>query len=672
MASILIDFVADISGATKEISKFSGSVDSEFKKLNSTFSGLAKVFSGLAAAIGIGFSLKSAIDEASQYEDAVNGLATALRLTGIESKTAVVGFEEFAAQIQATTRLSDDAVLSSASLLQSIARLSEDGLKQGTQAAIDLAAALRIDLDSATRLVGKAAEGNVSAFKRYGIEIRQGKNDAETFANTLKTLNDRFGGAAVSATNTYAGALDQLRNNFNDVLKQIGLGVIENKDFIRTLKDISGALIDIVPLAAKFGASIGVGISESISIVRDLIVAFQVLTNKIVDLFDTLRQLPVIGRVFTGIQKGVEGITGAIGSLLKGLRSVVGSFKDVEEAQFKVGDLRAEQLAARSELSGSRSTSGSLFAPGPRIDLEAQKKAAEARNKSLLDEQEQRDKIIKEQLKKEEDERRKLFTSVQTVVASLGQGAAGVATSLASFGSLVVDSLIPGLGGAAGQLLQFLAQGPEAVRSQIQAFIDGIPLIIDNIVASIPVVIDTLAANSGKIISSLSAQMPVVASRLAVSLIAETPNIAKSFIESLISESGRLITSIADGVKDAISKAVGLGGGGGGVLGGLGGSLLGGLVGGPVGAIGGAIKKFKFAEGGMVPGGAPFTDRVPALLTPGEVVLNREQVSALSQAKSSEAPQSSQPLTVNLMIGEEQLANVILNLQRQGFLRNGV
>mgnify|MGYP003631034183 FL=1 len=35
---------------------------------------------------------------------------------------------------------------------------------------------------------------------------------------------------------------------------------------------------------------------------------------------------------------------------------------------------------------------------------------------------------------------------------------------------------------------------------------------------------------------------------------------------------------------------------------------------------------FGFSEGGIVPGGAPYTDRVPAMLTPGEVVIPRDKV----------------------------------------------
>ena len=32
------------------------------------------------------------------------------------------------------------------------------------------------------------------------------------------------------------------------------------------------------------------------------------------------------------------------------------------------------------------------------------------------------------------------------------------------------------------------------------------------------------------------------------------------------------------------------------------------------------------AKGGVVPGGAPYTDRVPTMLTPGEVVIPRDKV----------------------------------------------
>ena len=41
---------------------------------------------------------------------------------------------------------------------------------------------------------------------------------------------------------------------------------------------------------------------------------------------------------------------------------------------------------------------------------------------------------------------------------------------------------------------------------------------------------------------------------------------------------------------------------------------------------GGGFSFFGMAKGGVVPGGAPYTDRVPTMLTPGEVVIPRDKV----------------------------------------------
>ena len=158
-----------------------------------------------------------------------------------------------------------------------------------------------------------------------------------------------------------------------------------------------------------------------------------------------------------------------------------------------------------------------------------------------------------------------------------------------------------------------------------------------------------------------------MAARRVIRLIAEAQNLAKAFILYLVIEAGRIIQAILDGIKNALGGL--LGGGGGGLGGLLKGGAIGGALAGPVGAITSVAKKFKFAEGGIVPGGAPFTDRVPALLTPGEAVIPRDQVADL-KGKTQSVQESPQPVTINLMVGEEQLASVLVNLQRQGFRLN--
>jgi len=88
-----------------------------------------------------------------------------------------------------------------------------------------------------------------------------------------------------------------------------------------------------------------------------------------------------------------------------------------------------------------------------------------------------------------------------------------------------------------------------------------------------------------------------------------------SIMNSLISKAGSLFS-------------MGGGGGGGSKWGGLlsaGMSLFGGGGGSNLMGLGSAKGFFAMNQGGVVPGGAPYTDRVPAMLTPGEVVIPRDK-----------------------------------------------
>lgn len=225
---------------------------------------------GLQSVIAFG---QEAVDAAAAQEVAVNNLNNALARSGNFSREASRGILDFAAALQATTVFEDDAVIASAALLQSLTKLNADGLKQGVAAAADFATVLGIDLETATRLVAKAAEGNTTALKRYGIEVKQGSTDAETFANTIKALNTQFGGAATAQLNTYSGSVRAANNAYADLLEPIGDIVVKNplivaafneaKNSINELnKDVTGSvpllqsLLNDGLLAVSYGAQI--------------------------------------------------------------------------------------------------------------------------------------------------------------------------------------------------------------------------------------------------------------------------------------------------------------------------------------------------------------------------------------------------------------------------------
>lgn len=183
-----------------------------------------------------------AIDAAAAQEVATNNLNNALARQGNFTRQASQELLDFASNMQKLTVFEDDAVISSTALLQSLSNLSVDGLKAGVTAAADFATVLGIDLETATRLVAKAAEGNISVFKRYGVQIQEGKNDAETFANTIQALNSQFGGASAAQLNTYNGSLKALKNAYGDLLEPIGDIVVKNPLIVAGFNEIKNII----------------------------------------------------------------------------------------------------------------------------------------------------------------------------------------------------------------------------------------------------------------------------------------------------------------------------------------------------------------------------------------------------------------------------------------------
>jgi len=213
----------------------------------------------ISSAIGIA---EDSIRASAEQEQATQNLNTALALTGQFSKESSKQIQDLASEIQNLTTLEDDAVLGAAALIQNLGKLSVDGLDRATRAAVDLSAALGIDLASAATLVGKAANGNVGAFARYGIEVVKGRNETETFANTLTKLETAFGGAAAAQARTFGGSLTQLKNAVGEAKESIGDVITQNPAVIAAFKTAQAVVVD---LANSFKTSFGGDTSEQVA-----------------------------------------------------------------------------------------------------------------------------------------------------------------------------------------------------------------------------------------------------------------------------------------------------------------------------------------------------------------------------------------------------------------------
>lgn len=252
---VIGDGIKAVEKSTKELvelEKQAKSVSGTFAQIGKTAAG---VFAGnlltkgfeLAAGAAQSFVgvLSDSIAAASEQEDAINRLNVALAASGNFSKQASDDLNEFASSLQSTTKFADDAVLNASALIATLTGLSGQALKDATTATADLATALGKDLDSSAQLVAKALEGNVTALKRYGIEVKAGANDTETLKNVLGALNNQFGGAAAGAVKTFSGSLTSLKNVYSDVLEVIGEVVTQNPVVVATFNAIKTVLLGL-------------------------------------------------------------------------------------------------------------------------------------------------------------------------------------------------------------------------------------------------------------------------------------------------------------------------------------------------------------------------------------------------------------------------------------------
>lgn len=224
----------------------------------------------------------------------------------------------------------------------------------------------------------------------------------------------------------------------------------------------------------------------------------------------------------------------------------------------------------------------------------------------------------------------------------------------------LLDGLLTAIVEGFFSLTDLIVDIPEIILNallQIDQFIikliDAVPLFIDRLINEIPRIIEALVEASPALIVKLNSLMPLVAVKFATSLIANLPTIVFEFAKSFITEGiPAIVKGFIDSFKDAFN----------------------GLFDALKQAVPEPIRKvFGFQEGGLVKGFGS-KDSIPAMLAPNELVVDRSLTDKLESflnesSVNQRLASSGQPqnLTINLTVGEEQLASVMVALTQKGF-----
>ena len=257
---VSIEITVEEKQALRALTKLSRGVDTTTDKASKGAKKMDMAFASFAGNLAAGVALKAfgamtdgikalvstigtVTDAAAIQEDAIQKLNTSLVLSGSFSEAASKEMQDYASSLQQATRFGDELILENMALIQSLGNLENEALKGATKAALDMSAALGISLTSAATLVGKAAVGEIGSLSRYGVIIKRGADNAETFAKTLDVLNSKFGGSAAAQINTFSGAFEQMENTWGDLQETFGFTITQSPVVIAAIKGLSNGIL---------------------------------------------------------------------------------------------------------------------------------------------------------------------------------------------------------------------------------------------------------------------------------------------------------------------------------------------------------------------------------------------------------------------------------------------
>src|SRR5580765_452476 len=235
-----IQALADAAG---HASKETDALGVSFTKLvGSMISAEAIIGAVKAVWNGLTSEVAASITAASEAEKAHVQLVAALRAQGTAIPSVVSAYEGYSTALQNTTIYQDDALEGAMALLVQVGNVMPKDMGRALEAATTLASGLGKDLNEATMLVAKAANGNTTALEKSGIALDAVKVKSEGFGYVLDQITEKFGGQAAALAGTYQGRLTQLNNTWNNVEESIGRVITQNATVLTAIDMASKAI----------------------------------------------------------------------------------------------------------------------------------------------------------------------------------------------------------------------------------------------------------------------------------------------------------------------------------------------------------------------------------------------------------------------------------------------
>lgn len=319
-AILKVDILADAKGTAKGVDE----ADGRFRKLGSTLGKVGKIAAvGLAAGLGAAAAGAFKLAQgAAEDEAAAARLAKSLANTTGATDRQVASVERWITKQGKALGVADDELRPA---MEKLAASTGDVGKAQDQVALamDVAAGRGVSLESVTKALERANNGNVAGLSKLGVQTKNAAGETLSLEQITGKLAKTYQGQAATAANTTAGKWGRVKLQMSELGETIGAKLLP------VGAKLGGWALTMAPKISRLGSQLADKLGPAFAAVGRFI------TTKVVPAAQAF--------VSWFVDKIVPGIKRYVSPILDGVKSVFGKLSDAiernREPLTKVGNL---------------------------------------------------------------------------------------------------------------------------------------------------------------------------------------------------------------------------------------------------------------------------------------------------------------------------------------------
>jgi phage host-nuclease inhibitor protein Gam len=306
---------------------------------------------GLKAFAALGAAAAGMMYLTAQQEEAEYGLEAAFDAVGESGRKLIGRFKELASAIQNETTMGDEAIMGAMALAVNMG-IATESVEEATKQAIGLAKAYGLDLKMAMRGVALARKGEFTLLNRYIPALRTAANEQAKMAAFTQAAAAGYK-QAQAETNTFAGAMKQLKNELGDAAQALGAHFLP---YVKSAVTFVRELIPKMITWIKANRDLIVGIGKAVAAFGTFLITLKVITAAMAA-FVTLKEVAIKG--LAGLATAALAITAAGGAAYMAYRA----FDQLEDKINSLTSAKERMNAAMAR--NPAGTGAALAAEGP-------------------------------------------------------------------------------------------------------------------------------------------------------------------------------------------------------------------------------------------------------------------------------------------------------------------